>query len=172
MKSSRLTFCARVGWAFFWDPRSDYTHFHYMHRDHTSEVSNHLFIQAVELLPVLESGAVRHSPVTGTGNHGGHHRGRWGSRAKRQKHASRMHRMSGGTLGLCASKRQGKINQLMVQKRFQISKCIILCILPARSKVQQWWGLVHTSRGSRRESQWRGVGGCRERQAWKYKAHA
>lgn len=54
-----------------------------MYRKHTSEVSCHLFVQAVELLPVFESGGMWHGPVAGAGHHGGHDRRR-GCRATRQ----------------------------------------------------------------------------------------
>lgn len=49
---------------------------------HTSEVSSHLFVQAVELLPVLQSGSMWHGPVTWNSSHGGHPRR--GSRPERQ----------------------------------------------------------------------------------------
>lgn len=55
-----------------------------MNRKHTSEVSCHLFVQAVELLPVFESGGMWHGPVAGAGHHGGHGRRRRGCRATRQ----------------------------------------------------------------------------------------
>lgn len=56
----------------------------HVYRNHTSEISCHLFVQAVELLPVFESGGVWHGPVAGTSHHGGHQRRRRGGRARRQ----------------------------------------------------------------------------------------
>lgn len=47
----------------------------YTHTLRTTEVSCHLFIQAVELLSVFESGGMWHSPVAGNCSNGGHHRG-------------------------------------------------------------------------------------------------
>lgn len=60
-------------------------HIHaHRHTHRTSEVSSHQFIQAVELLPVFESGGMWHGPVTGTSDHWRHHRGGRGSGAGRQ----------------------------------------------------------------------------------------
>lgn len=55
-----------------------------MYRKHTSEVSCHLFVQAVELLPVFEPGGMWHGPVAGAAHHGGHDRRGRGCRATRQ----------------------------------------------------------------------------------------
>lgn len=55
-----------------------------MDRNPTSEISCHLFVQAVELLPVFEPGGVWHGPVAGTSHHGRHQRRRRGGRARRQ----------------------------------------------------------------------------------------
>lgn len=43
-----------------------------MHTSHTSEVSSHVFIQAVELLSVFKSGGMWHKPITVTSDDGGH----------------------------------------------------------------------------------------------------
>lgn len=80
-------------WLFQNDLHTDHIHVH-AHTYHTSEVSNHLFIQAVELLSVFESGGMWHRPVAGTRNQGGHHRGGRGSRAKRQTAATKTCKIS------------------------------------------------------------------------------
>lgn len=71
-----------------------FTYIYCTHRHHTSEVSSHLFIQAVELLSVFESGGMWHSPVAGSSTHGGHHRGGWGSGAERQSVATQKYKLN------------------------------------------------------------------------------
>lgn len=95
-----------------------------MYRKHTSEVSCHLFVQAVELLSVFESGGMWHGPVAGAAHHGGHDRRRRGCRATRQ-----------------AVNTDIQINKL-VSETVEKKKCRLLfkvhtflCVLPARSEV-------------------------------------
>lgn len=110
----------------------------HIHTHHTSEVSSHLFIQAVELLSVFESGGMWHGPVAGTSNHGGHHRGGRGSGAERQTSCDTKIQAEHTTLQedqcvFALQKRLDKINEaLTVQKGELLSaskfQYVFLCV--------------------------------------------